>query len=240
MLVLASIICSFFLRPGTNEALDSGWRQDQTGLQQLPQKFVNRVFDEVKRANGLKGIGQLRLVSKAWKACVMQYPREVTCRFKNDELKNICKMVLSMTSISITDTEYEGIDLGALGKCSALTKVELAITSPWGCQDYTEPVQLQDLPASVTCISVDKVYVDSNSYQMMSATQAAAITQLQVCKSDYFPGNVWSWLDYLPNLEVRPQGLHAIISFVLQFYLCDRLNEVGYYSLKQFMLLSRS
>lgn len=184
--------------------LDAGWRQGQTTLQQLPQKVVNSIFDGVKQASGMKGIGQLRLVCKAWQACVSQYPIEVICRFDNEHLRRLCSIVPSMTSIKFLDTEYASIDLGALRKCSLLTSVHMAIKSPLGCQDSTEPVQLQDLPASVVSIGVDKVYVDANAYQLMSFAQAAAVKKLRVHGSDYNPEIVWTWLEYLPNLEVSP------------------------------------
>ena len=186
-----------------------GAGQQRRTLQQLPPKFVNRVFDEVKRASGLKGIGQLRLVSKAWKACVSQYPTEVECPFNNDHLRKLCSLIPNMTSISIHDTEYASIDVGALRMCTLLTHVKLAIKSPLGCQDHREPIQLQDLPPSVVSIMVDRVYVDCNCYQLMTAAQAAAITQLSTRKSDYNPGNMWTWLGYLPNLEVSALHPHA-------------------------------
>lgn len=184
-------------------------RQSQSTLHKLPQNLINSIFDQVKQASGLKAIGQLRLVCKAWQACVSHYPAEVTCRFNNDALKIACRILPNMTTISLLDTEYAGIDVGALRTCSYLTAIHLAINSPLGCQDYTEPVQLQDLPASVVSISVDKVLVDSNAYQLMSSAQAAAVKSLQVDRSDYLPGNVWSWLEYLPNVEVSSYTVYA-------------------------------
>lgn len=186
-----------------------GQRHGKTGLQQLPQNLINCIFDRVKRASGLKGVGQLRLVSKAWKACVLQYPTAVKCRFDNDHLRKVCSLIPNMTSISIHDTEYVSIDLGALRKCSHLTLIDLAITPILGCQDFAEPIQLQDLPQNVVSVSVDRVYVDCNCYQLMLPAQAAAIRRLSTRGSDYNPGTVWSWLGFLPNLEVSAPSLSA-------------------------------
>ena len=152
----------------------------------------------------MKEIGQLRLVCKAWRSCIHEYPGDIGCQFKEDIYKTACSMMPNMTSIRIWDDQYEGIDLAALGNCNFLTSVDLSVTSKFGCQDYTEPLELQYLPATVKDIRVNSIYVASNSYEMMNSANAKAITRLDCCKSDYNPGYVWSWLDYLPNLQ-RPR-----------------------------------
>lgn len=152
----------------------------------------------------MKAIGQLRLVCKAWKACISLYPGEVICRFNNGDLKKLCNMMRNMTSINMRADKFETINLGVLRKCPLLTSVKLEINSPLGCQSSSKPLLLHKLPASVKDITVHKAYVHSNSYRMMTTAQAAAIKRLACYGSDYDLHTVWSWLDYLPNLEVRP------------------------------------
>ena len=107
-----------------------------------------------------------------------------------------------MTSLRIQDDQSEGLDLSALSGCSFLTSIDLSVTSKFGCQDYTEPLEIQHLPPSIKDIRVNSVYIASESYEKMALASAAAITRLDCCRADYNPGNVWSWLDYLPNLQV--------------------------------------
>ena len=158
------------------------------------------------RQSGMKAVGQLRLVCKAWKACISLYPGDVTCKFDNGNLKKLCNMMPNMTAIKIQGREYAQVDLRPLRKCLLLTRVKLDVKSPQGCQDSSNPIRLQDLPASVKDITLHKAYVKSNSYQMMTTAQAAAIKGFACHGSDYDLANVWSWLDYLTSLEVRPSA----------------------------------
>ena len=115
----------------------------------------------------------------------------------------------NMTSLRVQDSQFEGLDMAALASCSFLTSVNFSVTSKFGCQDYTEPLELQHLPPGVRDIRIDSVYVASESYELMPPANAAAITRLDCSKADYNPGNVWSWLDYLPNLQVSLLSLCA-------------------------------
>ena len=160
-------------------------------------------MDFLRHDGGMKTLAQLRLVSKAYNGYVKNYPGAINCTPSATALRRACQIMPNKSSISITAGRHKEIDLSPLTNCTFLTSIDISALSAV-TPGYTQPLQLCQLPARITFIRLEGVYITELSFKNIRAANAKLITHFTCSKWADKAKPSWDWLDCLPNLQAKP------------------------------------